>query len=335
MVIDVHAHYLPDRVVAAMRLRGAAPAITTLASGEQRRLMPAGHTLPFSPETYTDMDARLGFMDQHGIRHQVLSMGLLFGIHCLPLAEAAPLARLFNDDLGELCRRTPDRFSGLALLPMADMAAAVDELGRAAGDCGLSGAIVPANCLIDRDEAENLRPLFDAAAALSARLFIHPGQRPDQFGAAGARKLDNVIARQALEVQGSIASAASTMLFTDFLDPWPDLVVHVANMAGTLPAVIERMDQMARLRAPDEPLPSARVRRIFVDCASLGPRAIEQAVAAFGADRVMFGSDCPIFRTDWTLAAVRDARITDAERASVLGGTASRFLAPSPARAEA
>lgn len=335
MVIDVHAHYLPDSVVAALRLRGRAPAITTLETGEQRRLMPAGHTLPFSPETYTDMAARLAFMDAHGIHHQVLSMGLLFGVHCLPLEEAAPLARLFNDDLGDLCRRHPDRFSGLALLPMADMGAAVDELGRAVSACGLSGAILPANCLIDRHEAENLRPLLVAAEALSARLFIHPGQRPDEFAAAGARIYDNLIARQALDVQGRLASAASTLLFTDLLDSCPDLVVHVANLGGTLPAVIERMDQMAKLRAPDAKLPSARVRRILVDCASLGPRAIEQAVAVFGADRVMFGSDCPIFRTDWTLAAVRDARLSDHERALVLDGTARGMVAPSPARAEA
>ena len=196
MVIDTHAHFMPESVVDAMRRRTAAPAIRIMEDGEERRLMPAGHTLPFSRESYTDMAARIEFMDRHGIRRQVLSMGLLFGLHCLPAADAVPLARLFNDDLGDLCRRHGDRFSGIALLPLSDMAASVAELARAHHECGLAGAILPANALLDLARAEALRPLFEAGNRLGLRFFIHPGQRPDEFGVGGGRAApDNVIVR--------------------------------------------------------------------------------------------------------------------------------------------
>jgi len=101
-----------------------------------------------------------------------------------------------------------------------------------------------------------------------------------------------------------------------------------ADLGGTLPLVIGRMGHAARLRAPEQPLPSARARggRIHVDCASLGPQALELAVAAFGADKIVIGTDCPIFRADWTLEAVRKARISDEDRRAILRENAKKLL---------
>jgi len=58
----------------------------------------------------------------------------------------------------------------------------------------------------------------------------------------------------------------------------------------------------------------------------MGPAAIEAAVACFGAGRVLFGTDCPIFRTDWTLDAVRAARLDTAALNDVLGENAERLF---------
>ena len=55
----------------------------------------------------------------------------------------------------------------------------------------------------------------------------------------------------------------------------------------------------------------------------MAPRPLEPQVEA---DRVMFGSDCPIFRTDWTLEAARAARLTDRDRDRILYGTAEQML---------
>ena len=330
MTIDMHVHYFPEALVEAMRRRETAPCIQTMPGGEERRLLPAGNTLPYRPADDTDMDARLSFMDELEIERQVLSLGILFGVHCLPVHEAAPLAHIFNDDLAELCRRHPDRFSGIALLPLADMETAAGELRRSRRDLGLIGAILPANAFTDLAQAEKLRPLFEIAQKLGAHFFIHPGLRPDEFPPPSAdgkpRFGDNALLRLALQVQANLASAMVTLLFSDFLDPYPNVTVQVANLGGTLPMVIERMDHAAKLRTPDDALPSSLARRLYVDCASLGPRAIEAAVAIYGADRVVLGTDCPIFRTDWTLDGVRAANIAKAEKSALLQGNAERLL---------
>jgi predicted TIM-barrel fold metal-dependent hydrolase len=328
MTIDLHTHYVPAVLADALRERTEPPWIERAPEGGERFNMPIG-SLPFT-EAYVDMDQRLDFMDDHGVDVQMLSFPGLFGLDSLPAAEAEPLVRLFNDDLGPLCARHPNRFLGLAALPVADMDMAVAELRRAVETLGLAGAILPVNGFVTAEHAAAFAPLFAAADALGAHLFVHPGRRPDEVpppGTPSAPPPDQAIARRALEVQHRVAHAMVTLLFTDVLDPYPNVSVHVANLGGTLPMVIERMDHVAATRAPDTPSFTSRARRLHVDCSSLGPHAIEIAASVFGHDRLVMGTDCPIFRTDWTLRAIAAARLTEAERAAIRHDNAARLLA--------
>lgn len=97
--------------------------------------------------------------------------------------------------------------------------------------------------------------------------------------------------------------------------------------AAPFPAVVERMDHMVRLRDLGGTLPSARARRVWVDCSSLGARALEQAVGVFGPDRVVLGTDCPIFDTAASLASIGQARLSGAECEQLLSGNARALLA--------
>jgi predicted TIM-barrel fold metal-dependent hydrolase len=65
---------------------------------------------------------------------------------------------------------------------------------------------------------------------------------------------------------------------------------------------------------------------VHVDISSLGPRSLELAHALFGPERLLFGSDCPIFSTRQSLEAVALAAIDDAARAALLHGNAERLL---------
>ena len=117
-----------------------------------------------------------------------------------------------------------------------------------------------------------------------------------------------------------------TLLLSDVLDSWPEVTVQVANLGGTFAATVERMDHMVQLRDPALPLPSSRARRVWVDCASLGPQALRQAVALFGARRVLLGTDCPIFDTGRTLRAVDAAGLPHEDRQAILQGNALALL---------
>lgn len=324
LAIDLHAHWVPPGLARMLRAHsGAVPRIEPAAGGE--RLVMSIGTLGFGPQ-YEDPRLRLASMDRCGVGHQLLSLPGLFGIDSLPLTQAGPMVRLFNDACAELCRAHPGRLSGLAALPLADMGTAVAELQRARGELGLIGAILPVDAFLSVAAASRLAPLFAAADAAGAHFFVHPG-RMAHGAALPAPPADHDLARRALAVQHDVGEAMVTLLLSDFLAPYPNVTVQVANLGGTFPAVVERMDHMVQLRDPGGTLPSARARRVWVDCASLGTRALEQAVGVFGADHVVVGTDCPIFDTGRTLEAVRAARISEAERAQILHGNARALLA--------
>lgn len=333
LLIDAHCHWLPGALAAELRRRTVSPCIEKNAAGAER-LMIYRESLAFSERDYVDIQARLKLMDRLRIDAQLLSLPGLFGIDCLPVDDALPLVQMFNDHLAELVARYPQRFIGLAALPLADMDAACAELRRARVTLGLAGAILPADGFIDTAAADYFRPLFVLAQELGGHFFIHPGPLPSAPGDRGTDRShkpwrDNAGQRHiSLAVQARLSEVMVTLSMTDFLTPFDYISVQVANLGGTLPFLLERMDHVARIREPDAPAPSTKLRRsgIFVDCSSFGPRAIELAVTAYGSEYVLLGTDCPIFDIPRTVDSVKKARLSENEQQALLGGNARRLL---------
>ncbi len=260
-----------------------------------------------------------------------MSLPGLVGIDSLPVEESFPMVRTFNDALQEVLQRYPDQFYGLTALPMADIAESAEELRRGMTELGFIGAILPINCFANVAEARKLEPILRVGNELNAHFFVHPGRRPDEvvpmLAAAETRPgWPGVLPIRALNVQTNIAYATVTLMYTDFLDNYPNVTLHVANLGGTYPMIEERIVNLSRVRLPGEPPVNERARRIYADCGSLGPEAIEIAVEVFGADRILLGSDTPTFKAEWAIAAVQEANIPDSAKRAILGENASGLL---------
>ncbi|NOX68690.1 MAG: amidohydrolase family protein [Gammaproteobacteria bacterium] len=329
MAIDMHAHFLPPALADNLRTREFLPRIESGQDGQEVFYRPFG-TTPFDP-SYVDIEPRIDELKRLGITTQLLSLPGLIGIDSLPLADSLPMVRIFNDSVSGLCKRYPDLFVGLAGLPMIDIDKAGEELRRGVEELGLIGAILPINCFVNRAEAEKLAPLFQIGQELKLHFFLHPGRRPDEV-MPGLREAKTVVPwagsvpTRSLKVQTDIARAAVTLLYSKFLDDYPDVTLHMSNLGGTYPMVVERIDHLSRVRSPDKPPVTEQAREIYVDCGSLGPRAVEMAVDVFGADHVLLGSDTPTFVTEWSLAAIRDAEISEAQRKQILETNALKLL---------
>jgi predicted TIM-barrel fold metal-dependent hydrolase len=324
--IDFHCHWMPDDLAEALRGREAPPRIAADADGRER-LIVYKEELPFDAG-YTDADRRLAFMDEAGVGLQALSLPGLFGIDSLPADEAAPLVVMFNDRLGALVGDHPDRFAGMAALPLADPEAARAELRRTVRKLGLIGAILPADGFLDRAAADAFAPLFEEANELGAHLFVHPGPVPGAAGADAAPPADNENQRHiVLDVQARLSSVSVTLCMTDFLDAYPNVTVQVANLGGSIPLLAERLDHVAWRRGFAGGPPSARFGRIFIDTSSFGARAIALTARVFGADRVLVGTDHPVFDTAWVLDGIADSGLGDADRTAIRSGNAAGILA--------
>src|SRR5262249_46648473 len=77
-------------------------------------------------------EERLKDMDEQGVDVHVVSIHTpLFSYH-LDAAKGRQLARDVNDEIAGMTRQWPQRFAGLATLPVQDVGAAIHELERAA-----------------------------------------------------------------------------------------------------------------------------------------------------------------------------------------------------------
>lgn len=327
-MIDMHAHWTPAELADALRERTREPHIIRNAQGMEVLKTRTGE-VPLS-EAFDDVDEHLAQMDRLGVTTSVLS---LIGPHCWiesqPLEQSVKLCRMFNDRMSEICRQHPGRFTAYAALPLVDITAAAAELDRAMGLTGIIGAQIPGNGFLTAKDAEKMRPLMEAANRRKAMLFIHHGPMPgDAFPKYTSG--DNLRRRNGtLDMQTSLSSVMVTLCLTDYLDAYPDVTIHVHNLGGNIPYEVERMDHRSLLDTPKEELPSQRFRRakVYVDCNSFGPRAIEAGVRTYGAERIVCGTDGSEFGCTWTSKALAEADISQDERDMILHRNAKAMLA--------
>ncbi len=87
-------------------------------------------------------DERLGLMDATGLELAILSLNAPGVQRILDPAAAMDIAQKANERMAAAVARHPDRYAGLAALPMHDARQAAAELRRAVGELGLRGAMV-------------------------------------------------------------------------------------------------------------------------------------------------------------------------------------------------
>jgi predicted TIM-barrel fold metal-dependent hydrolase len=327
-MIDVHAHWRPAELIDAMRARTKEPRIMRNQDGVEVVKSRIGEE-PVST-AFDDVEFHLARMDRQGVSTSVLSLlGAYCWIESQPVEVSLPLCRMVNDALSGLCQKNQGRFNAFAALPLVDMSAAAAELERALALPGVVGAQVPGNGFLTKKDAENMRPLLEVANRHRAIVFIHHGPLPGDTFPKVAGDTDNARRRNGtLDMQASLSSVMVTLCLTDYLAPYTDATVVVHNLGGNIPYEIERMDHRSLLDSVKEELPSARFRRakVFVDCNSFGPGAIEAAVRLYGAERIVCGTDGTEFGCEWTSKALADAQIGEDARAKILHQNAAALM---------
>jgi len=328
MSIDMHAHWKPPSLMDALRRRKQSPNIVTNADGKEVYTNPRGEQ-PLE-KAFDSVDRRLEEMDRYGVELGVLSVQSAFTwIERLPAEESLELVRLYNDGLAKQCAAHPGRFAAFASVPLAEMDMAATEFERAIALPGIVGVHIPGNAFLSYEAAERVRPVLEVANSHRAVVFVHFGPMPGDPWPRVPRGVDNYRHRVfTLDQQASLSSNMVTLCMTDILDPYPDAIVQVHNLGGNMSIEIERMDHRSMVDTPDAELPSARFARskVYLDCNSIGPRAIEAGVRAFGTDRILFGTDGSAFGTEWSIKALNDAEIGEDARQKILRRNAAKML---------
>ncbi|NRB02949.1 MAG: amidohydrolase [Rhodobacteraceae bacterium] len=324
MRIDMHSHFYGGGLVETFKDRSERPYLRLREDGQTVMIAMNGE-FPFTPH-YHDPDVGMADMRAQGLTHRLLTFPGALGVDLLPAQEIAGAISAFNDYLAQLHTETDGALIGLAGVPLADLDLACAEVLRIRRDLGLPGIILPSNYFNSLAELDELRPLLEAANRYGCHVMVHPGLKVGQD--VPPRPADLMQYRlSAVDLQSSIAQATLTVVLSDVMDRYPNITFQMVNLGGTLPFIFERLESIARHRNPDDPFPTERLRRLWYDAASLGPRAIEAAVKLFGADRIMLGSDYPIFKDDPFTHALAPTTLSAEEKDQIAWKTASDLFA--------
>jgi predicted TIM-barrel fold metal-dependent hydrolase len=242
------------------------------------------------------------------------------GVLRLAPPEAKAVARDANDELAELVGENRGVLEGLATLPWQAAGVAVEELERAAS-LGLRGAMACSNVAGRPLDDPAFDTTFEAAAALSMPLLLHPTV-PAQVSALSEYRL--ICAAGFLF---DTTTAILRLVFAGTFDRHPDLKVILAHAGSLLPLLMGRVDREYARSAlpcalPEGRRPSDYLTRLYTDTIAGSPRALE----LLGADRVCFGSDYPFGNQREALDLVLAASLPEETVSAICGQNAAELF---------
>lgn len=291
--VDVHSHVVPDVLYRAALRSDSVHGMDLAMSPDRATLMwradgSSGSMTWMS--AFSEVRRRVDDMDRDGIRVQVLSINPAMYGYAGDSSRAVAWARTINEAIASMAAQVPDRFVSLAHLPMQDPAAAARELERAVLDLGAVGAGIGTNVAGDNLDAQRLRPVFEAAEALDAMIFIHPAD--DRFPPAGHPYfLQNLIGHP---VETTVA--LGSLIFGGVFDRYPRLRVCLAHGGGYGCLAMGRFDHGHRTVPASGGMrlsPSEYRSQIFVDSLTHGYPGLRLLVEQLGASQCVLGTDYP------------------------------------------
>jgi aminocarboxymuconate-semialdehyde decarboxylase len=324
--IDIHTHVLADATVALMQKEipslglKMAPydndnAVCEVAGVAYRPFPRGGH----------DIERRFKDMDAAEVDMHLLSAAPQTWLYGQEAAVGIAGATIQNDEIARLVKEHPERFSGIATLPMQTPDKAADELRRAVRKLGLHGAMIGSNINGKNLDDPSFEPLWVAAAELDAFMMIHPGN------VAGADRLRSYYLGNLIGNPLDTTIAGACLIFGGVLERHPKLDFLMSHGGGFIPYQGGRWVHGWEVR-PEPKMhlkhsPAPYLDRFSYDTILHAPAPLEFLISSVGANRVFLGSDYPYdMGTGECVRQVRAANISAADRDIILGDHAAKIL---------
>jgi predicted TIM-barrel fold metal-dependent hydrolase len=233
------------------------------------------------------------------------------------------IAQTHNDSVAAFAAQQPERFVGMASIPLQAPDLAVRELERAQA-LGLHSVMIPPTIRNQALDESPFEVFWEAAEALRVLVFIHP------FDATPT----GLLARYNLgNLAGNLVDtglAAAAIMCGGVLDRHPRLRVLLAHAGGTLPALLGRLDdgfqRSAEMQSRISRPPSTYLGQVWLDTIAFNPPFLRLLIGLLGVDRFVVGSDYPVGGPPRPVAEVRSLDLSTSDEAAVLRLNAMRLL---------
>jgi gamma-resorcylate decarboxylase len=271
-----------------------------------------GDSQPFGGHVWSELrhrlldfhDQRLRLMDASGVEMMIASLNAP-AIQGIPNAgRAAEVARHANDVLADEVAKRPDRFVGIAALPMQDPELAIDELQRAIRDLGFKGALVNGYSQVqDSDKPAHYdlpqyRPFWRALGELDVPFYLHP--RPPMPGVSPLYEGHPWLFGPTWSFAAETGLHALRLIGSGLFDELPKLKIILGHLGEGLPFYVWRIDNRNNwMKAPHKYAARKPVADYFrsnfyiTTSGHFSTPALIDSIAEIGAGRVMYSVDYP------------------------------------------
>ena len=254
-----------------------------------------------------DLEKRLAAMDETGIELALLSLNAPGLQSILDTEEAIGIARKANNRIAEAVTRHPDRYAGLAALPMQEPAAASAELERCINELGFKGALV--NGFTQKNEPDSAiyydipeyRDFWATVSELDIPFYLHPrAQIPSQArNYEGHPWLMGSPWGFAVETSIHALRLCGSGLFEDF----PNLRIILGHLGENIPFALWRVDARmgfsTRGYRGKRPLGEYFLEHFHITTSgNFNDPAFRCTLDVMGRDRVYFSADYPFERME-------------------------------------
>lgn len=276
---------------------------------------------------------RLRQMDENGMEMMLLSLNApaVQAIH--DTRHACEIATRANDFLAEQVAKRPDRFQGLAALPMQDPELATRELERCIKELGFRGALV--NGFSQVGTPENIvyydAPQFDgfwkAVQELDAPFYLHPRNpipswsqiydgHPWLLGPTWAFGQETAV-------------HALRLMASGLFDRYPRLKIILGHLGEGLPYSMWRIDNRNGWTNAPKKYPAKRTFSEYFQenfylttSGNFRTQTLIDAILEIGADRILFSTDWPFENIDHAAIWFDHTSISEADRIKIGRGNA-------------
>ncbi len=228
--IDVHTHILTEEMIGLLAKEAPwiAPKLTPI-DDDFAVLEVAGTPYRPFPRGGWELERRFKDMDAAEVNVQVLSAAPQTYLYDQDPALTTATSALQNDQIAKLVKEHPDRFMGIATLPMQAPENAAAELRRAVRELGMHGAMIGSNIVGKNLDDPSLEPVWATAEELGVFMIIHPAN------VAGADRLRSYYLQNLIGNPLDTTIAAASLVFGGVMERHPKLNVLLVHGGGFVP----------------------------------------------------------------------------------------------------
>ncbi|HJU60905.1 MAG TPA: amidohydrolase family protein [Candidatus Binatia bacterium] len=329
--IDIHHHYFPTELIDEIKQHGKALGIEYFPPKDNRESplsiqFPKGNRLNLE-RSLAEVDKRLETMTQGNVGVATVEVQTSAVGYELDGGRGESWSSLYNEAIQNLVKRHPDRFAGIATVPLQDPPRAAQVLEHAIRDLKMSGVTIASNVVGKYYDSKDFDPFWAKAQELDVLMIMHPEwiAGGDKMGGYGLRTICGNPADTTLSV--------GYMIYSGVFDRFPKLKLALLHGGGFFPYHLGRFDngfhRSSRSSRPfpaDQP-PSRYLKNLYFDNLVYRIETVEYLKRMVGADHVMVGTDYPYDLGDWMAAEkIQQMNCTEAEREGMLYGNAKALL---------